>query len=228
MQVIMGGSKFMLNDKTRYGFIKLNILMQKSKKWKSEYFGDLTISKLSDNDIVKILVKKMEISKLCITQLGRLHDKIAQLYLDIIDEWKIKYPIKVIEIGLKEDSEPQPPNYTPAMSRLKNISWTSYKPDFGGFCHMEPVKRILQLANYPINTFANIIVIQSLLDWPKKPIINMKKDEKNVKDLKDTERIISLESSVQSIENWYTSLCHLIEILITKIDNDISKQWNFI
>lgn len=221
MQVILGGSKYQVMDKTRYIYNKLEALMAKRPDELLEIVSLKDANALGDLALAELLVKKMGVDQICVHLLGMLHDRIVQLYLGLIDEWRAKNPQLAADMKFVESKEIRPPNYTPAMTRLKNMSWSRFEPKMGGFCIKEPIIRILQLMDYPINTFAKITINTALIPIPARPEWkDAGKKSRTTQELYT--RILELRPLVQDLERWYLDMCHAVELVIKKMQTDLT------
>lgn len=214
MHAIFGGAKFRVLDKTDLFYRRLQIMTAKSPEAVLQICDLKTANGMQNQDLVQVLVRKAQISNLGIQLLGDLHDAIARAYLAVIDKWSSAHPNEI-----KESKESRPQNYTPAMTRLKNISWPGYDPPFGGFCVKEPLVRLLQLATYPIDKFGGISVSMPDLKIGHRPIHKPGLEEsKNEVDL--YQRILALRSALEWEERYWLQLCEDIDAAIKIINPD--------
>jgi hypothetical protein len=207
---ICGGSKIYNIEcsKIQYYFDRYKLLNFKGEKALVDDF-DLTqkeLLKMSNTDFVKYMVKRMKLASILIHLLGYFHEQIAKLYLKTILESNLDF---------QETSEAKPSNYTPAMIRLSNITWNGYtENNLKGFCPYEPLVRIRQLLDFPIEHFA-IIEISDLCDLPSAPQI----DDSETKEKKLYTRLLEIRPVLEAYEKYYIELCEYIELLCQKISN---------
>jgi hypothetical protein len=200
MKAVFGGMNYTIMDKVSTGIRRLEILAARD----AIAYDDMT-----DKQLVDALSREFNLSGLAIEYLGRLHNEIASLYLHIIDGWlRIN---AASSIGLIETKESRPPNYTPEMTRLRNISWAGYTPLFGGFCVREPIVRILQLARYPITKFAEITIASDLV-IPSQPIIPDMPSAPVTMD-----RIITLRPHLIAREKWLVDMTKIVDEMIEQV-----------
>lgn len=220
-QIILGGQKYNVGGKTDWAYNRMMTIMNRKPEELYAFVSATPDAKVSDADIVRGIISGSHLDDLCVHVYGRLHDLIAREYIMIIDDWVQKNQLKALEMDFAEGSEPQPPNYTPAMTRLKNISWRGYKPNFGGFCVKEPVVRILQLADYPIGVFRDVTIGQEEVKTPTKPAAPEGKAQiyKTPKDLYT--RILELRKKVIEWEDYYTHMCESIEMVCRKLESEL-------
>lgn len=218
MTTIIGGSKFIIGDKTSYGYSRLKVIYRDTGKL------DLNFNPagMSYNDLVKNLVQHFELSRVCIHAMARLHELIARHYTTIIDLWVSNNPEFVKKINFKESETPRPPNYTPAMTRLKNMTWSKYSAeDIKGFCPYEPIVRLMQLAKYPITKFATISTSNGLPEIPTPPKVPTGHVRKNADDKDIYITILELRDTVQEFENFYTKICHIVELVSDRLQKKV-------
>ncbi len=107
-----------------------------------------------------------------------------------------------------------PHNYTPTMIRLKNQRFDGYDPavELKGFCPFEPLVRIEQLLNFPIEQFNDG-------KWPLNYDIvfieNPPSLNENLSHTPTIKDILYLEPELKKWEDYYDAICKQIsEILL--------------
>lgn len=205
MTEIFGGSTYTTMTATRTGLQRIRAL---SAAGRMPFEGKL----LTDPQVVDEFSREMGLSGIAVHVLSGIHDQIAQLYVRIIDEWRRTHPTDAVRIGLAESRDARPPNYTEAMTRLRNTSWVGYVPDFGGFCHREPVVRILQLARYPITQFVAVSIDTPVVPVPPRPAV-----PPSVAGPVTYERLESLRSHFEARERWMVELCRALDTVPARI-----------
>lgn len=198
--LVQGGSKqYNVSTKVEYHYQRWQIL--NDKKTLLEDF-EKSFNQLADDEFQRQLVKKMQLANIFIHLLGYFHEQIAKLYLKII-----------LESGkdFKESENSKPPNYTPTMTRLSNITWKEYPENkLKGFCPYEPLVRIGQLIDFPIEYFGEI-EIADLCDLPEAPEFA----NTTSKDLYT--RLLEVRPVMDKWESYYIELCKYIEALCEKL-----------
>lgn len=206
---ICGGSKTynIATSKCKFQYDRFQLLNSKGKTALQNDF-DLTtkeIIKMNNTEFIKYMVKKMKLANILIHLLGYFHEQIVKLYMTIIIDSNKPF---------SEGQESKPSNYTPLMTRLSNIIWNEYPENkLKGFCPYEPLVRIQQLLDFPIEHFG-LIEIVDLCDLPKTPFID---DTKSSQDLYT--RILEARGTLEEYELYYIELCKYIEKLSAKLQN---------
>lgn len=166
------------------------------------------------HDLLKHVLRHFKISLTCTEFLRTLHQSIVVKWLNIIDTWKKNHPQN--ELNLVESSEEHPPNYTPEMSRLKNISFDGFIPgdNLKGYCPFEPIVRLEQLIDYPIHKFEPVeLETFEIVQPPEKDYESI--NITTAKELYDI--VLTFETKLQEWESYYDQLCKKINELCKNI-----------
>ena len=215
--IVMGGTHHIVGNKTQYH-------VERFSKWFSndparaveEAIGDHGLDTIrTRKELLQLLVKNFNLSASCVQFLGFLHETIVQLWLKKIDEWLKKHPG---QMEVTEIVESHPANYTEGMSRLKNMRFSGYDHEaIKGFCPFEPLARLDQLLQFPIEKFgdADELVAVEFDDHPDWPIgiVTMRTPS-------DLEReIVALQYELGRWEQYYDSISRCVTELCTKIES---------
>ncbi len=173
--------------------------------------GDRRDAITNEKTLVSSLVHTWRLSASCAQFLGQLHEQIAKFYLRCIDDWKEKHPDEASTIN--EVDEQHSANYTEAMTRIRNLRFEGWNHEnIKGFCLKEPVVRIMQLLDFPIDHFAGNIKTASV-NFPEQP--DMSASEKKIVDVSSTESahaaILDARPLVDKWETYYRDLCRELQ-----------------
>lgn len=204
--VIVGGNRYHKHSSVDYLIQKITKLGPKKL---SSAFDELPKDSIGDSDLVKWLVKEINLPNMCIHLMGVLYDEIAKQYCDVLDEWISKNPDAAKTIT--ETKEPRPANYTPAVARISNISFKDLKIEVKGFCVKEPLVRLSNLLKWPIGKFAKITIDDIKVPTPPSAPSSTNGDLYT--------RIIALVPKLKEWEDYYFQICHSVEQLVNKLKN---------
>jgi hypothetical protein len=210
------GVRHVVGNKTDYQLDRFATWFEKDPKRAVDDVLDASRPKIK-KELLQILLKKFKLGITCIQFLGFLHEQIVRTWLKGVDSWLKSNPKKAEEINFHELDEPQPPNYTIGMARIKNMRFRNYDHNaIKGFCPFEPVVRLEQLLDFPFETFEiefNISDINfgNTPEWPSGNVqINTPNDVKR--------EIESLKPDLKLWENYYDNLCQLLLKLCARIE----------
>jgi len=127
----------------------------------------------SDRDFVKNHVEKFGLQSIINDALRRLHESIVSKYVHIINIYAKQYPS-----GVKKNLDPKadyPLNYSDSLVLLKNFLFKENKLNkkidkIQGFCPYEPIARIQQLLEFPIDDIITKLA-QKKIEMPNIPSI---------------------------------------------------------
>lgn len=192
----------------------------------------------SDEVFIWCIVKIFNLSYLVMFALSNLHENIAGYFYNKTKRWINHNPVEAKKMKFKEGKKTFPSNYGPNMVKLKNLKFADFSSDeMLGFCIYEPVERIKQLLEYPIEKFMKLDIRPisfpvapfqdplkenniTELDITKTKINNKVSDNtkfiktKTYKDLMD--RIKKNKDKIIEWENYYIEFIRSIENLNKK------------
>ena len=225
---VCGGSvEFKVGGVTAYGYERLEQWRATiGKKYLNKIFTDVSLDALSkedDAELVLRLVKSFGLASTCTYMLGYLHRLVAIEYMKIIDR---AVGMHNLPDDFREGDEPKPANYSDAMRRLSNISWRNYNPVVTGFCPHEPLVRLQQLIDFPIDKFGKLPVVIGFPNVSPPPEMNpMGPNFKKILgggsdgDENLYLRIIVLRPRVEVWEKYYIDIAQQIDDLCTRLSN---------
>lgn len=189
--------------------------IERFKKWYEkdparavdEITGDVDYKSFSNQAaLLKHVVRAFKLGMTCIQFLGMLHESIANKWISIIDKWVENNPTQARDISFVETHTEQPHNYTPAMIRLKNISFDGWQAadNLKGFCPYEPLVRLEQILNFPIDQFEHITLEH--IDFVGPP--DLSSDAIALRTPDDFYAVVlALEPQLKAWETYYDELC---------------------
>ena len=131
-KVIIGGVDYKVNDVTEYMISSLKDEWDLIKGDKSKYSAFVaklansdplpTILKMSDNDFSRHFAKIFNLQNILVLSLKRLHEAIATLYVNTLEEKGANFDKKKLRVLARE----LPANYTDSMIKLKSVVIDSY------------------------------------------------------------------------------------------------------
>lgn len=217
LTTICGGS-VVHNGKshTEFNFRKLNFYMKNNPNATdaeilAEIFPKEIEHKIDESpmELIKELLNQWKYKFTIIHSVGFLHAQISSLYNNIIDNQNF------IDVTISDTEKPG--NYSEHTARLSNTTWKNYQENkIQGFCPCEPMVRLKQLADFPIQQFTDGEIVFDIesMDIPKAP-------EKDLIDWKDTSSILDklelVKPKLLEYEKYYKKLIPLFETTVKEI-----------
>jgi len=217
MQQICGGTVMCkTTGHINFNFDRLRIFLSKNPK----YTDKKLIKYIFQKDKLKFLTGKHDdnsyasLIKECIFQwrlnlplihsMGFLHNQICKLYLHLMDG-RVEY-----------NEEKRPGNYTPESTKLSCATWDTYPENkLQGFCPCEPLVRLKQLADFPIQDFVGgEIMFDNIQTLPKVPQMPVKKFDPSTS---LDQRFELIRGHLREWELYYNKMLKIIETLIGNI-----------
>lgn len=155
--------------------------------------------------LLKEVIKQWKLDMSLTHSIGFLHNQICILYNNIIEQ---------SPINIKYIDRDRPGNYTPDSAKLANIYWDSFGPNLiQGYCPCEPMVRLKQLAEFPIQEFTyGEIILNIDIKLPPKIKPKAQLIGKNL-----YEQIKNLKTYLLQYEEYYKKILPIIELLTLKI-----------
>ena len=103
-------------------------------------------------ECIKNAVNTFNLKDVMCDSLRDLHESLVVQYWNIACSYKSKYPDK---LQISSDYKDFPSNYTSTLVKFKNLTFSDESldkklDDVQGFCPFEPIRRVMQLLDFPI------------------------------------------------------------------------------
>jgi hypothetical protein len=165
----------------------------------------------SDEEFIYCIINLFGMKKLAVLSLNNLHETLAKFFYDNTKKNSDD------SITIVEGKEGFLHNYGPNLTNLKNLSWNDYNTDnIKGFCVYEPIVRIKQLLEYPIDKFIDLSIRELSMPSPpfEKPNI-----DKIIKDISNTK--IDSKNKISKLTNAIDNTVY--NTLIARIKDNKTK-----